>query len=45
MGSIAMDKNGDIALGFSAASSSTYPSVLYEFPHHREVGPIEVNRL
>jgi hypothetical protein len=29
MPSIAMDKNGDIALGFSAASSTMDPSVLY----------------
>ncbi|MCA1553741.1 MAG: hypothetical protein LC737_05130, partial [Chloroflexi bacterium] len=29
MGSIAMDKNGDIALGYSASSSSMYPSVAY----------------
>ena len=29
MGSIAMDKNGDIALGYSASSSSVFPSVRY----------------
>jgi len=29
MGSIAMDKNGDIALGFSASSSTLDPSILY----------------
>jgi hypothetical protein len=29
MGSIGMDKNGDIALGFSASSSSTNPSIYY----------------
>ncbi len=29
MGSIAMDKNGDIALGYSASSSSVYPSIRY----------------
>ena len=29
MGSIAMDKNGDIALGFSASSSARYPSIAY----------------
>ena len=29
MGSIAMNGNGDIALGYSLASSSTYPSVYY----------------
>jgi hypothetical protein len=29
MGSIAMDKKGNIALGFSATSSSVFPSVRY----------------
>jgi hypothetical protein len=29
MGSIAMDKQGNIALGYSASSSNTYPSILY----------------
>ncbi|MCU1300295.1 MAG: hypothetical protein JWQ87_579, partial [Candidatus Sulfotelmatobacter sp.] len=29
MGSIAMDKNGDIALGFSASSSTLAPSIVY----------------
>jgi len=29
MGSVAMDKNGDVALGFSASSSATHPSILY----------------
>ncbi len=29
MGSIAMDKSGDIALGYSASSSSVFPSVRY----------------
>ena len=29
MGSIAMDKNGDIALGFSASSASVKPSIKY----------------
>jgi hypothetical protein len=29
MGSIAMDKTGDIALGYSASSSSVYPSIRY----------------
>jgi len=29
MGSIAMDKMGDIALGYSASSSSVYPSIRY----------------
>lgn len=29
MGSIAMDKVGDIALGYSASSSSVYPSIRY----------------
>ena len=29
MGSIAMDKNGDIALGFSASSSTRYPGIAY----------------
>jgi hypothetical protein len=29
MGSIAMNGNGDIALGFSLASASTYPSISY----------------
>ena len=29
MGSIAMDKNGDIALGFSASSSTLNPSIAY----------------
>ncbi|HLW72248.1 MAG TPA: hypothetical protein VKS22_16680 [Candidatus Binataceae bacterium] len=29
MGSLAMDKAGDIALGFSASSSSVHPSILY----------------
>jgi hypothetical protein len=29
MGSIAMNGNGDIALGFSVASSTTYPSIFY----------------
>lgn len=29
MGSIAMNGNGDIALGYSRASSSTYPSIYY----------------
>jgi hypothetical protein len=29
MGSIAMDKNGDIALGFSASSSTINPSIAY----------------
>jgi hypothetical protein len=29
MGSIAMDKNGDIALGYSASSSSEFPSIRY----------------
>src|SRR5664279_1034041 len=29
MGSIAMDKAGDIALGYSASSSSVYPSIRY----------------
>ncbi len=29
MGSIAMDKVGDIALGYSASSSTTYPSIRY----------------
>jgi hypothetical protein len=29
MGSIAMNGNGDIALGYSVASSTTYPSVYY----------------
>jgi len=29
MGSIAMDKNGNIALGYSASSSSVFPSVRY----------------
>jgi hypothetical protein len=29
MGSIAMDKVGDIALGYSASSSSTFPSIRY----------------
>jgi hypothetical protein len=29
MGSIAMDKNGNIAVGYSASSGSVYPSVRY----------------
>ena len=29
MGSIAQDKNGDIALGYSASSGSVYPSIRY----------------
>lgn len=29
MGSIAMDKNGDMALGYSLSSSSVYPSIRY----------------
>jgi len=29
MGSVAMDKAGDIALGFSISSASTYPSIAY----------------
>src|SRR5664279_805419 len=29
MGSIAMDKAGDIALGYSASSASVYPSIRY----------------
>jgi hypothetical protein len=29
MGSAAMDKNGDIAIGYSVSSDSTYPSVRY----------------
>src|SRR5690348_501593 len=29
MGSIAMDKVGDIALGYSASSSSAFPSIRY----------------
>ncbi len=29
MGSIAMDKNGDIALGYSASSGSVFPSIRY----------------
>jgi len=29
MGSIAMDKNGDIAVGYSASSSSVFPSIRY----------------
>ena len=29
MGSIAMDRDGNIALGYSVSSSSTYPSVRY----------------
>jgi hypothetical protein len=29
MGSIAMNGNGDIALGFSVSSSTTYPSIFY----------------
>jgi uncharacterized repeat protein (TIGR01451 family) len=29
MGSIAMDKAGDVALGFSISSASTYPSIAY----------------
>jgi hypothetical protein len=29
MGSIAMDKNGNIALGYSVSSSTTYPSIRY----------------
>jgi hypothetical protein len=29
MGSIAMDKNGDIALGYSVSSSSVFPSIRY----------------
>lgn len=29
MGSIAMDKNGDIALGFSASSKTTHPGIFY----------------
>jgi PKD repeat protein len=29
MGSIAMDQSGDIALGYSASSSSVYPSIRY----------------
>jgi hypothetical protein len=29
MGSIAMDQNGDIALGYSISSSSTFPSINY----------------
>ena len=29
MGSIAMDKVGDIALGYSASSNSIYPSIRY----------------
>jgi hypothetical protein len=29
MGSIAQDKNGDLALGYSASSSSVYPSIRY----------------
>ena len=29
MGSIATDKIGDMALGFSASSSATYPSIMY----------------
>ena len=35
MGSIAMDKAGDIAVGFSKSSSSTYPSVAFagRVPH------------
>jgi hypothetical protein len=32
MGSIAMDKAGNIALGYSASSSSKYPSVYYTGP-------------
>jgi hypothetical protein len=31
MGSIASDKNGNIALGYSTSSSSTYPSIGYSF--------------
>jgi hypothetical protein len=29
MGSVAMDQSGDIALGYSASSGSTYPSIRY----------------
>jgi hypothetical protein len=29
MGSIAMDKNGDIALGYSTSSSTTYPAIRF----------------
>ncbi len=29
MGSVAMDKNGDVALGFSTSSSATYPGIAY----------------
>lgn len=29
MGSVAMDRSGDIALGYSASSSSVYPSIRY----------------
>src|SRR4030042_1456485 len=29
MGSLAMDHTGDIALGYSASSSSVYPSIRY----------------
>ena len=29
MGSIAMDQDGNIALGYSASSSTTYPSIRY----------------
>jgi hypothetical protein len=29
MGSVAMDKNGDIALGYSRSSASDYPSIYY----------------
>ena len=31
MGSIASDKNGDIVLGYSTSSSSSYPSIRYSF--------------
>ncbi len=31
MGSIAADKNGDLALGYSTASSSAYPSISYSY--------------
>jgi hypothetical protein len=31
MGSIAADKNGDLALGYSASSASVYPSINYSF--------------
>ncbi len=31
MGSIASDKNGDLALGYSTSSSSAYPSIKYSY--------------